>query len=397
MTIPALLIRGGQLYAPESRGVQDVLIVNDRVAAVGQGLTVPSWANGTVLDAAGLLIFPGLVDQHVHITGGGGEGGPQYRTPELFLSDLTRYGLTTVVGVLGTDGTTRSVQELLAKARALAWEGLNCWLYTGAYEVPTRTITDSPRNDLILIDRIVGIGEIAVSDHRGSHPSDRELAHLAGEARTGGLLGGKAGVLHLHVGSGHRRLEPLMEVLDLADIPITTMVPTHLNRTRTLLEDAVRYGRRGGYLDVTTSIAPNSHDQTAVDPVDAVKTLLAAGIELRQISFSTDAGGSAPVFDAKGHLRHMGVGTASSLFASVRRLHDEAGMAWSDAIRPATATPAAILQMADVGVIAPGARGDVVVTDGTQIVAVAASGRVMVQDGRAVVFGLFESSREENR
>ena len=380
------------VFSPEPLGQLDILTINDRIAALGPNLSLPAWAEGELIDAQGLLVFPGLVDQHVHITGGGGEGGPQFRTPELALSQLTRYGLTTVVGVLGTDGTTRSVQELLAKARGLAVEGLNTRIYTGAYEVPTRTITDSPRNDIILIDRVVGIGEIAVSDHRGSHPSDRELAHLAGEARTGGLLSGKAGVLHLHVGSGPRRLSPLMEVLEIADVPISTMVPTHLNRSRFLLEDAVRYGHKGGFLDITTSIGPDAHDGSAVEPVRAVEYLMGAGVPLSQISFSTDAGGSAPVFDDQGVLRHMGIGSASSLFVALRGLHERLQLDWSDAIRPATETPARILKLDDVGRVALGARADLLVTDGCDIGLVMAGGRVMVRDGKPRAFGMFEGS-----
>ncbi len=394
-----ILIRSGQVYAPDPRGLVDILVVNDRVAAIGPSLAMPPWADdATVIDAQGLLVFPGLVDQHVHFAGGGGEGGPQYRTPELSLTDLTRCGLTTVVGVLGTDGTTRSVQELLAKARALAVEGgLNTWIYTGAYQVPTRTITDNPRNDIILIDRIVGIGEIAISDHRGSHPSDRELAHLAGEARTGGLLSGKAGVLHVHVGSGHRQISPLLEVLDIADVPIGTMIPTHVNRQSSLLKDAVRYARRGGYLDITTSITPATHDPDAVDPVLAVKFLRDNGIALDQISFSTDAGGSAPVFDERGGLMKMGVGLADSLFQKVVGLHETLGLDWSDALLPATKTPARILKLGDVGHIDTGCRGDLLVSDGKSLVSVVAAGRILVQGGRPVVFGLFETNQTEDR
>ncbi|CAF3946882.1 unnamed protein product [Rotaria sordida] len=53
------------------------------------------------------LIIPGLIDVHVHAIGGGGEQGPYSRTPESRLSELIRGGLTTIVGVLGTDGVTR--------------------------------------------------------------------------------------------------------------------------------------------------------------------------------------------------------------------------------------------------------------------------------------------------
>lgn len=391
MSIRATLVTNGEVYAPEPRGRVDILTIGDAVAAIGPNLSLPSWADGTVIDAAGHLVFPGLVDQHVHFAGGGGEGGPQFRTPELPLTELTRWGLTTVVGLLGTDGTSRSVQALLAKARALMAEGLNAWIYTGAYQVPTRTITDNSRSDIVLIDRIVGIGEIAISDHRGSHPSDRELAQLAGEARTGGLLAGKAGVVHLHVGSGERRLEPLFAVLQMADIPRSVLVPTHLNRTRELLADAVRWGVAGGFCDITTSIVPDAHDHQAVSPIEAVESLRAAGVPFDHISFSTDAGGSAPVFNAAGELLHMGVGLPDSLFASCRSLHEDLALPWEEAILPATKTPASILKMTDVGVIETGRRADLLIVDGRAIRDVVAGGRVMVKDGRPVVFGTFET------
>ncbi len=390
MRARALLVQAGEVFSPVPLGAVDILTVNNHIVAIGPKLALPDWASGEVIDARGLLVFPGMVDQHVHFSGGGGEGGPEFRTPELALSDMTRYGLTTAVGILGTDGTTRSVQELLAKARALAAEGLNTRIYTGAYEVPTRTVTQSPRNDIILIDRCVGIGEIAISDHRGSHPSDRELAHLAGEARTGGLLSGKAGVLHLHVGSGRRMINPVLEVLEMADVPIGTMVPTHLNRRRELLLDSVRYGKLGGFLDITTSIELDSHNREAVDPVEAVDILRHEGILLEQISLSTDAGGSAPVFDVQGHLVHMGIGSAKSLWRTVRELHRRLGWAWNEAIRPATETPARILKLNDVGRIQVGGRGDLMLTDENQVVTVIGGGRVLVRDGHVVARGMFE-------
>ncbi len=397
MKVRATLVQGAQVFAPEPLGTQDVLMVSDRVVEIGPSLSAPAWADVQTIDAHGRLVFPGLVDQHVHIVGGGGEGGPQFRTPELSLTDLTRYGLTTVVGVLGTDGTTRSTQELLAKARALTIEGINAWLYTGAYQMPTRTITGDPRNDIMLIDRILGVGEIAISDHRGSHPSDRELAHLAGEARTGGLLSGKAGVVHLHVGSGARRLDPVYQILSMADVPIGVMVPTHLNRTRDLLEDSVRLGRMGGFLDITTSITPDKHDRAPVSPAEAVHYLRQQGVPLDRISFSTDAGGSAPVFDAEGHLVHMGVGMPDSLFTEIVRLHEELGYDWSEAILPGTRTPAAILKMPDVGVVQVGGRADLIITDGRAVLTVIAGGRVMVEDGKPLVFGTFEKSGDDSR
>ena len=60
-----------------------------------------------VLDVPGCILTPGLVDLHVHIIGGGGEAGPSSCTPSSQLSDFLDAGITTVVGVLGTDCVTR--------------------------------------------------------------------------------------------------------------------------------------------------------------------------------------------------------------------------------------------------------------------------------------------------
>lgn len=387
----AILIQAVRVWAPELLGVCDVLTVGDRVVALGPGLEIPPWANETtVIPGRGLDLLPGFVDQHVHIAGGGGEGGPVNRTPEIMLSQLTRAGITTVVGVLGTDGTTRTVQGLLAKARGLMAEGIAAWIYTGAYQVPTRTITDNPRNDLILIDRVVGVGEIAISDHRGSHPSDEELARLAGEARVGGILGGKAGVLHLHVGSGQRGLDPVWHLTKMADIPIDSLVPTHLNRSPALLRQAATWGRAGGYVDLTTGIRPEPDDPEAITASRAALQLHREGVPWSQISFSSDAQGSAPVFNAAGHLESLDIGQADTLFEEVVALTRQ-GLRWSAALAPVTTTPAKILHWTDAGRIKVDGPADFVLVDQTpRIVTVVAQGQIVVHHGQPVRWGRFE-------
>lgn len=392
MSDGTILLRQARLYQPAPAGVQDVLVVGERIVAMGRDLQLPPWApDAPVLNLEGRLVIPGLIDQHVHIAGGGGEGGPINRTPEIQLSDLTLAGITTVVGVLGTDGATRSVQGLLAKARALEAEGLTAFLYTGAYEVPTRTITDNPRTDLVLIDRIIGVGEIAVSDQRGSHPSPHELARLAGEARVGGMLGGKAGVVHCHVGSGPNGLEPLREVLSRWDVPTETLVPSHLNRNPDLVRDARGWGKAGGYIDLTTDIRPTTVDPEAVSAHDAAVRLRDAGVAWDRITFSSDAQGSSPIFDAEGHLKTVGIASARTLFEEVRGLV-AAGLSLEEAIQPVTTHVARVLKLPWHGRIQVGGPADLVVLDqALAIDTVIARGRVMVQKGRAVRFGRFET------
>ena len=166
------------------------------------------------------LVCPGIIDQHVHITGGGGEQGPISRIPEIMFSELVEAGVTTVVGVLGFDSITRSVAGLLAKARGLEAEGITTYIYTGSYGSPTETLTGRVLTDIVLLDKVIGVGEIALSDYRSFHPSLEDLRVLASEAMAGGMLGGKAGILHLHVGDGREGLGSLFRLLDESDFPL---------------------------------------------------------------------------------------------------------------------------------------------------------------------------------
>lgn len=95
-----------------------------------------------------------------HLTGGGGEAGYRSRTPEAQLSELIEAGLTTCVGVLGTDSVARSPMALLAKVKALTEDGLSCYMWTGAYAVPPPTVTGSLKLDIMAIEEVLGVGEV---------------------------------------------------------------------------------------------------------------------------------------------------------------------------------------------------------------------------------------------
>ena len=119
----ALLIKNARVFAPKDLGVKDVLTVGEQIVAIGENLA-PNLPDTETIDAKGMILTPGFFDQHIHVTGGGGEGGPATRTPEIVLSELIACGTTSVVGVSGTDFTTRSIPNLLAKVRALKAEGV---------------------------------------------------------------------------------------------------------------------------------------------------------------------------------------------------------------------------------------------------------------------------------
>ncbi|RIV28790.1 beta-aspartyl-peptidase [Alicyclobacillaceae bacterium I2511] len=387
------IIRKAHLFAPEDQGVQDLLLGGGKILAVGEDLSLHgNVPNIEEIDASGLLLFPGLIDQHVHIAGGGGEGGFHYRTPEISLSHITTAGVTTVVGVLGTDGVTRTTRELLAKANALDFEGVTTYIYCGAYQIPTRTITGTPRSDIVLIDKVIGVGEIAISDSRSSHPSNQDIAELASEARVGGLLAGKAGVLHLHLGDDDSRLAILFEVLKKTELPLSVFTPTHLNRNPDLLEDAIRWGRKGGFVDVTSGIRPDEHDHISVKPSQAIRHLLDEGVDKGRLTMSSDSNGSSPIFDNHGRLVAMGIGSIATLWEEIRDAIVQEEVPIPTAVSLVTRNVARVLKLGHKGRIQSGLDADLLLTDAQyQIQQVVAKGQTVVENGKPVVFGTFEN------
>jgi beta-aspartyl-dipeptidase (metallo-type) len=393
MEAPLTLIKKARVYAPDPLGEKDVLLCRDQILAIGEDLSF----HGSVplvreVDARGLMMFPGLIDQHVHMAGGGGEGGFHYRTPEISLSHITTAGVTTLVGVLGTDGITRHTRELLAKANGLAFEGVTTYIYCGAYQVPTRTITGTPRGDIVMVDKVIGVGEIAISDSRSSHPSEQELAELASEARVGGLLAGKAGVLHLHVGDDDAGLSVLFDLLRRTELPREMFTPTHLNRNPDLLQHAIRYGKEGGFVDVTSGIRPDAHDHVSVKPSQAIRRLLDAGVHPRLITMSSDSNGSSPIFDDRGRLVAMGIGSIATLWEETRDAIVQEEVPVDVAVSMVTRNVARVLKLGHKGRIREGLAADLILTnDRFEIRHVFAKGRQMVEDGKPVVFGTFEN------
>lgn len=387
------LIQGAVVYAPEYLGVRDVLIEGSRIRKIADKIPVVEAYEVQVIDGSGMLLFPGFIDGHVHILGGGGEGGYHTRTPEIMLTDITSGGVTTVVGCLGTDGTTRTMASLLAKARGLEEEGITAYIYTGSYQVPVRTLTGSILDDLVLIDKVVGCGEIALSDHRSSQPTCEEFARIVGDTRVGGILSGKAGLVNIHMGDGERMLSCLRYVVKNTEIPPSNMLPTHINRSTRLLKDGMDYAKTlGGYVDLTTSSDPDYLEEDEVKASTGLKFLLEQGVPEHQITFSSDGQGSMPIFDRDGNFLGLGVGKVTSLYREVRDAILKEKVDITQALRTVTANPAALLKLTRKGRIAVGCDADLVLVrqEDLQIHTVLAKGRRMVQNGASVRKGTFE-------
>jgi len=384
-----LLIRNARLYDPEISGKKDILIGGNTILEISEKIQLPFGFDAEDFDADGLIVVPGLIDNHVHIAGAGGEGGPATRTPELKLSDMYRGGVTTVVGCLGTDGFTRSVESVLMKAKSIRHDGASAWIWTGAYQVPSPTITGDIGRDLALIDEVIGVGELAVSDHRSSCPSVDELIRIAAHARVGGMLGKKAGIVNIHMGDARNPFNPICEAVKRSMLKFNQFLPTHCNRNEYIFEDSKAYGREG-YIDITTSSWPYFPEEE-IKPSLALKILLESGVPVTNITFSSDSCGSLPGFDDQGNLVKLEMGLPAS---NLRELSDaviKEKLPVEIALKTLTSNVATILKLPGKGFISKGMDADILfLSPGMEMVDLIAMGKWVVIDGVTIRKGFYE-------
>ena len=378
-----ILLKHADVYAPEHLGLRDLFLCSGQIQAMAPQLEVPL-EGVEVIDCGGLRLVPGFLDQHVHITGGGGEGGFHTRAPEATLTALTTQGITTVVGLLGTDSCTRSVENLVAKTKALRREGITAYCCTGSYAIPSTTLTGSVEKDIIFVEEILG-SKSAISDHRDSAPSDEAFFHLMAQTRTAGMIGGKPGIAVIHVGDGRDGLGKLFRALEQTDIPIKTMRPTHLNRNPRLLEEGLRWTSLGGYTDWTCGMSRENR------PAAVLRRAKDQGIPTEHMTISSDGYGSWSRYDAQGHLVEMGVSTVAALHRELRALVKEYSFPLEEALPFLTSQVADGLELPQKGRIRVGGDADLLLLDEQlDLELVMAMGQVMVRSGVSLVKGPYE-------
>ncbi|MCD4746369.1 MAG: beta-aspartyl-peptidase [Bacteroidales bacterium] len=384
-----ILFKNSEVYTPDYIGVNDVLIAGTKIIAINNCIKIPEDLNIEIIDAKGLKMVPGFIDAHVHIAGAGGEGGPATRTPEMQLSRMLEAGVTTVIGCLGTDGMTRNIESVLMKVKALRQEGVSAWMYTGAYQIPTPTILGDVGKDIALIEEIIGVGEIAISDHRTSFPSTEELIRLTEHARVGGMLGGKAGIVNIHMGDAKNPFKPLYDVVKISELKLTQFLPTHCNRNDYIFEDAKEYGKLG-YVDITASSYPY-FPQYEIKPSKAIVELINAGVPLEHITMTSDGCGSLPDFDEKGNLIQLEMGYPKSIFDEMVDAVTQENLELEKILKVITSNPADILRLNQKGRIEPGKDADLVLLNSNyKIDFMIAMGKMMVREQKMLCKGSYE-------
>ncbi len=369
------LIKNANVYAPEALGEVDVLLAYDKIIQIGKNLN-PNIDGIEIIDAKGKTLIPGIIDQHVHLTGGGGEGGLHTRVPEIMLSSIIKAGVTTVVGMLGTDSYTRSVENLVAKTIGLKNEGISAFCLTGAYKFPTDTLTDSVAKDIVFIDEVIGC-KIAISDHRCSRPTKEEFIRLLSDLRMAALIGKKAGVLHVHVGATPGGVDFLLDIVKTTDIPITHLRPTHLGRTP---DDVYEFTKMGGYADIT------AHVPFAEKFCELVKN-----VNPELLTISSDSNGSTPKWNDKREIIGIRAAKIETLFEMIREMVLVCKMPLEQALTFVTTNVSKALNMPNKGCIALGADADLVLLDSElQIDSVFAMGKTMMLNKELLVKGTFE-------
>jgi len=389
-----IIIRNGEVFAPQALGERDILLGGTTILAIETSID-PDRIPGAieVLDARNMLVIPGFIDGHQHFTGGGGEGGFHTRTPEMHLSMNITGGVTTAVGLLGTDALTRTVENLYAKTQAFNAEGMTAYMLTGSYWLPSPTVCGSVARDITFLGPVLGV-KLAMADQRGPHYSAKELAELAAEVRVASLIADKPGTITVHTGVNPDGLDLLFEVVEKHAIRADRFVPTHINRKNAKVNgQALELARRGAVIDATCLVEAPSDGDFHLSAADFACQADENGL-FDQVAFSSDAGGSLPKWNAdRSRIRGMGIGSTESLLFELQRLVNDKGMELGKALRPLTTTPARIYGLQQKkGRIAVGADADLLLLDKNSLTlqGVIAKGQIMMRDGILEKKGYFE-------
>lgn len=376
------VIQNAEVYAPEYLGRKDILIGGEKILAIENRIEInPNLA--VPIDARGKILTPGLIDQHIHLTGAGGKQAFSSMTPEISISELIQCGTTTVVGMLGTDGITRTLRGLYAKVKALEQEGISAYMLTGYFGYPSISILNSVLEDLIFIDKVIGC-KTAISDERASFPTENELLKLLREVHVGGITSGKGGILHIHLGALESRMDILLDLVKKFHFPIHHISPTHVGRTKLLFDQAIEFAKLGGMIDISTG--GTKYDA----PYRQVLYALENKVPIDNITFSSDGNAGMAKKDGNGNTELYKAPVDLNL-KQVILLIQEAGLSVSDAFKLITTNPARNLSLKHKGKLAVGFDADLCFFDPDfNLTDVISKGNRLMQDSRIMKYNFYE-------
>ncbi len=379
-----IILRNIEVYAPKYLGKKDVCICGGKIEWIADSIDMRH-QRFYEIDGTGKLLMPGFIDQHVHITGGGGEASFRSRAPRVELSEIISSGTTTVMGLLGTDGLTRNAESLLAQAKALSEEGVTAYICTGHYGYPSVTVTGSVQKDIVFIQEVLGL-KLALSDHRAPNVSREQLIRIASDVRVAGMVGGKAGIVLLHMGDDQKGLKPVFDILEDTSIPTQVFRPTHVNRNPHLLEDGMKFLGMGGYVDFTCGIVGES------TPGECILEAKRRKLPLGHITISSDGHGSWSRYDEEGNVIEMGVSSLQSIYAEFKNMVQNCSMSVEEALPYFTSNVARGLKLyPEKGCICENADADLLIMDQElNLDTVIAKGKIMLEHGEIVKKGLYE-------
>jgi len=220
------------------------------------------------------------------------------------------------------------------------------------------SVLSSIKRDIMFIDKFVGVGEVAIADHRSSQMTSAEMARVASKARVAGMLSGKSGIVSIHVGDEPGQLTILHKVIEEFDIPISQFYPTHINRTELTLSAGFKFAKQGGRIDFTTSTTPQIIAQGEIPAAQALAMAIEQGIDIEQLTMSSDGNASLPIFDEKGILVDLQVGLVKSLHQSMVDSVKQYDVDFQLALSSITSSPADILKLTHKGRIQVGNDAD---------------------------------------
>ncbi|MBI9113805.1 N-acetylglucosamine-6-phosphate deacetylase [Sanguibacter suaedae] len=361
-----------------------VAVVDGRVAQVGTGDVPDAWSALPAVDARGRTVVPGFVDIHTHGAAGATFGsatatGSVADDALRALHLQRRHGTTTTVASLVT-AALPTLAEALAELRGLVEDdelaGVHLegpWLspdYRGAHDPALLVAPDPGDVDALLGTGIVRVVTLAPEAAGGLDAVRRVVGH--GAVAAVGHTAADATVATAAVDAGAR----------LATHLFNAMPPVHHRDpgpVLALLEDervAVELVADGVHLHPLTlaHAARSAGPARTVLVTDAMAAtgMPDGGYVLGELLVDVDHGVA--------RLREGGAiaGSTLTLDAALRHATATAGVPFVDALAALTTTPAGIIGRDDVGILEPGAHGDLVVLDDAlRVAAVYRRGRLV--------------------